>query len=54
MSREEKLTQFVDWAQHHITGDEKGQAQTRRREPIQLLNSEPAALIICVPSHQCP
>jgi hypothetical protein len=27
MSREEKLTEFVGWAQHHITGDEKGQAQ---------------------------
>src|ERR1035437_6126147 len=27
MSREEKLTEFVAWAQHHITGDEKGQAQ---------------------------
>jgi len=27
MSREEKLTQFVAWAQHNITGDEKGQAQ---------------------------
>lgn len=27
MSREEKLTEFVGWAQHYITGDEKGQAQ---------------------------
>ena len=27
MSREEKLSQFVAWAQHNITGDEKGQAQ---------------------------
>ena len=27
MSREEKLAEFVGWAQHHITGDEKGQAQ---------------------------
>jgi hypothetical protein len=27
MSREETLTQFVAWAEHHITGDEKGQAQ---------------------------
>ena len=27
MSREDKLTQFVAWAQHNITGDEKGQAQ---------------------------
>jgi len=27
MSREEKLTEFVGWAQHLITGDEKGQAQ---------------------------
>jgi type II restriction/modification system DNA methylase subunit YeeA len=27
MSREEKLAEFVGWAQQHITGDEKGQAQ---------------------------
>ena len=27
MSREEKLAEFVAWAQRHITGDEKGQAQ---------------------------
>jgi len=27
MSREEKLADFVAWAQQHITGDEKGQAQ---------------------------
>jgi hypothetical protein len=27
MSREETLTQFVAWAQQHITGNEKGQAQ---------------------------
>jgi transposase-like protein len=27
MSREEKLSQFAAWVQHHITGDEKGQAQ---------------------------
>lgn len=26
MSREDQLTAFVDWARHHITGDEKGQA----------------------------
>jgi hypothetical protein len=28
MSREEKLAEFVAWAQHHTTGDEKGQAQS--------------------------
>ncbi len=27
MSREEKLAEFVGWAQQHVTGDEKGQAQ---------------------------
>ena len=27
MSREERLAEFVGWAQQHITGDEKGQAQ---------------------------
>ena len=27
MLREEKLAEFVGWAQQHITGDEKGQAQ---------------------------
>jgi hypothetical protein len=27
MSREEKLAEFVGWAQQHITGDEKGHAQ---------------------------
>jgi hypothetical protein len=27
MSREEKLAEFVGWAQHHISGDEKGQTQ---------------------------
>jgi len=27
MSREEELAEFVAWAQQHITGDEKGQAQ---------------------------
>ncbi len=27
MSREEMLSQFAAWAEQHITGDEKGQAQ---------------------------
>jgi len=27
MSREDKLAEFVGWAQQHVTGDEKGQAQ---------------------------
>jgi len=37
MSREEKLAEFVGWAQQHITGDEKGQAQIFLDRLFQLL-----------------
>ena len=44
MSREEKLAEFVAWAQQHITGDEKAQAQGFELPGVNPLKDAHAAL----------